>query len=287
MYPIHQRINFLDLDVPLSRADVVIVPIPYDATLSFRPGARYGPGAILSASDELEFFDEELLTRLNDRISIHTEHPMFSNVDSPKEMIDQIEQKVSGLLQRNKFVVSLGGEHTISVGAVRAYSKKFQNISVLQIDAHPDMRDSYEGSAYSHACTLRRIHESVDTVVHVGNRMLSEEEYVYMKKNRILGMVHGVDFDIKKVVNQLTDDVYITIDMDGFDPSEVPGVGTPVPGGLKWRQVLRLLRELAKKKRIVGFDVTELSPLVGQQSSEMLAARLTYKLIGYSLLLKK
>lgn len=287
MYPINQRINFLNLDVPMSNADVVVSPIPYDSTVSYRPGARYGPGAILSASDELEFFDKELLTRINEEVAIRTEDPMPQDVSSPKEMVKRVKAKVDQLLSMDKFVVTLGGEHTVSVGAIQSYSKRFPDLSVLQIDAHPDLRDEYEGSKYSHACTMRRVRDIVSNVVQVGNRTMSLEEYNYVKQNKLSDKIYGVDFSLEDVVNQLNDDVYITIDLDAFDPSEVPGVGTPVPGGFRWKQVLDLLKVVAKNKHVVGFDVVELSPIPGQVSSEMLASKLVYKLIGYSFLLSK
>ncbi len=291
MYPIYEKINFLEINIPLAKADAVIVPIPYESTVSARPGAKYGPSALLSASYELECFDEELLMNISKKVNIATDKPMYPNVDSPKQMISMIESHVLNLLKKNKFVISLGGEHTISVGSVSAYKKHFGEIVVVQIDAHPDLRNEYNYSKYSHACTMRRIHEIVgnENVIHIGNRTMSEEEYSFIKKNKLESNFYPnlSDSNFRGIINKLAKmkkPVYITIDMDGFDPSEVPAVGTPVPGGLHWMQSLNLLKQIAHTNKILGFDITELAPIPNQMHSQMFAAKLLYKLIGYSFL---
>jgi agmatinase len=201
--------------------------------------------------------------------------------------VERVEEQAVEILESGKFPIMFGGEHSVSVGVVRALAKKRKNLSVLQIDAHADLRDEYEGTRYNHACAMRRIRESVKSTVHVGIRSVCKEELDFMKKAKIEANIHWApDFDEKKVLSQLTDEVYVSIDLDGFDPSECPGVGTPEPGGLKWAQTLKLLNLVSQKKRVVGFDVVELLPIPGSVQSEFFAAKLAYKLLGYSFFAK-
>ncbi len=265
------------------KSKVVIFPVPYDSTLSYRAGSRNGPSAIISASKALEFYDIELGSSPF-KVGIHTTDELESVMSSPDKMIDVIQETSKRYIYDNKFLITLGGEHSISTGMVRNYVKKFRNLSVLQIDAHSDLRDTYEGTKYNHACVMRRILE-LCPAVQVGIRSMSEEEAIYVKKNKIkiffADYIKENDGYINEVLSLLTNEVYITIDLDGLDPSIMPAVGTPEPGGMLWYDILRLLKEVFRSKSVVGADVVELSPLPPDVSSDFLAAKLVYKLIGY------
>ncbi len=271
------------------KSKVVIFPVPYDSTLSYRAGSRGGPSAIISASKALEFYDIELAASPY-RVGIHTTDELEPVMSSPEKMISVIEKASKRFIQENKFLITLGGEHSITTGIVRNLVKKYKNLSVLQIDAHSDLRDTYEGTKYNHACVMRRIREMCPAV-QVGIRSMSEEESVYIRKNKI--KIFYADYIREKqnyseeVLNLLSDNVYITIDLDGLDPSVMPAVGTPEPGGMLWYDLTSLLKKVFATRNVVGADVVELSPLPPDVSSDFLAAKLTYKLIGYKYFIKK
>jgi len=269
----------MGLQEDYSNSDIVIVPVPYEGTVFYRKGTKNGPKALLDASTKLEHFDFEEKRNLLEGIKIHTAEPL-SLPEKPEDAVKTVEEYFSRIFKDNKFPVAIGGEHSISAGIVNA-ARKFNDFSVLQIDAHSDLRDEFEGSKFSHACPMRRIREKVPAV-QVGIRSMSEEEYDYIEKERIEEFIHGVEFDANEVVNQLSENVYITIDLDAFDPSEVPGVGSPEPGGLRWGKVISLLEKISKHKKIIGFDVVELAPIPDSVVSEFTAAKLVYKLAGFS-----
>ena len=268
----------------LESARVVIVPAPYDFTTSYQGGARLGPKAILAASRNMELWDEEVGAVY--RAGIHTLAEVEPTAEGPEAMAGRVAKAVDWILRQDKLPVMLGGEHSLTAGAVQAASARFERLSVLQIDAHADMRDRYLDSPYSHACVMRRVRERVPAA-SVGIRSFSEEEAEYLTANPlpIWSPRHfrALAGRWDPVFDALTDQVYVTIDLDGLDPSLVPATGTPEPGGLDWYEVVDLLRALAERKRIVGFDVVELAPLPGQVASDFLAARLVYRLIGLSL----
>lgn len=273
---------FMGYQCPLAESRVVVIPVPYDATTSFGGGARNGPHAIITASRQVEFYDLELKDEVAFRIGMHTTDEVEPDSDSPQKTIARVSEVVAEVLEKGKFPVVLGGEHSVSLGPVSALTKKYPKLSVLQLDAHGDLRDSYEGSRYNHACVMRRVRETVKgPVVQVGVRSMDKSEAEYIQKNRLQDYVFGTEFDSGKIAKLLSDDVYITIDLDAFDPCEVPGVGTPEPGGLRWAQVLPLLRSVCSKKNVVGFDINELVPIPNTTQSEFLAAKLAYKLLCY------
>lgn len=243
------------------KSKIVLLPVPYGKTVSYRKGTEKGPGAILSALDNLELFDDEL-NKETHTIGIHALDPLKVDDLKPKAMIDVVEKKVSELFTQNKFPVVIGGEHTVTIGAVKAAKKKYKDLSILYFDAHADLRDSYEGNKYSHACVARRLTE-IAPVVEKGVRSLSKEEH---------------DFKLK---GSLSNDVYISIDLDVFDPSIMPSVGTPEPGGMLWHEFLKNIRSIIKDKNVVGFDIVELSPIKDMVAPDFTAAKLIYKLIGY------
>lgn len=278
---------FMGHQHPLEKAKAVVIPVPYDSTTSYRCGTRDGPHAIISASRQLEAFDLELGAEPAAKLGIHTLDEIEPNVDSPKEMINRVQDLVAEITGKKKFPVVLGGEHSISVGPVRALKQEYPDLSVLQIDAHADLRDTYQDSMYSHACVMRRIREEVDKAVQIGIRSASKEEMDYIAEENLNSSVQWGPFvDRSKVLRGLSKNVYITFDLDGIDPSEAPGVGTPEPGGLNWEEAMRLLHSVCDNKNVVGFDVVELSPIPGSVQTDFLAAKLAYKLLGYSMLLK-
>lgn len=262
----------------------VVLSIPYDAVTSFKPGAREGPGAIIDSSQFLELYDQELKKEIY-KAGIHTLPDIIPAPGDPETMMNRIYRVTNDLIKHKKVVVGLGGDHSVSSGLIKAHLKSFPKLSVLQFDAHPDLRDTYEGTPYSSATVIRRSIEMGAKVVQVGLRALSQEDVAFAKKagvvqflaEDIVGKTDWVD----KVVSKLNGNVYITFDVDFFDPSIMPATGTPEPGGLGWYEALRLIWETAKKKRIVGFDVVELSPTLGPHACSFLAAKLVYKIMGY------
>jgi len=282
----YPQVNFASLDAEDSafgHARVVVLPVPYDSTVTARAGTRDGPRAIIEASADMELYDVGLGIEPY-RHGIHTLPELAPHTGSPEAMTDRIEAVVGELVDQGKFVVTLGGEHTVAVGAVRAHAKRTPGLSVLAFDAHSDLREEYLDSRYNHACTLRRALE-VAPVTQVGLRSASAEDAELIRAQG-LGFYSPREYraaGAAAVVERLSDSVYITIDLDNFDPSEMSAVGTPEPGGLHWDEVSDLLIAVAKRRRIVGFDVTELSPSLGPRSCAQLAAKLTYRLIGLAL----
>jgi agmatinase len=280
--------NFAALEPEYSdydRAGVVILPVPYDSTTTARAGAREAPQAIIDASADMELYDV-FLEQEPYLVGIHTLPEVAPHSDSPAAMAERVESIVGDLLDDGKFVVALGGEHTVAVGPFRAHAKRTDNLSVLAFDAHSDMRDEYLDSALNHACTLRRISD-LASVTQVGLRSASKEDHEYIRSR---GFHFYQPHELRRLVNapanvaaDLTENVYITIDLDCFDPSVMAGVGTPEPGGLTWEEVNAILMEVARTRRIVGFDVTELAPDYGLRANAQLAAKLTYRLIGLAM----
>jgi agmatinase len=264
----------------------VIFPVPLERTTSYEHGTRNGPAAILAASRNMELYDEELELEPYKEIGIHT-LPAIDTADGTlDEVISEIFTAQLGLLEDEKFTVALGGEHSLTPPLVSATAKKYKNLSVLQIDAHADLRDEYQGNPASHACAMRRVVE-ICPAVQVGIRSLSVEEAQAIHRLRT-SVYWAKDIArvplkswIAKVLADLSPNVYLTIDLDGFDPAFVPATGTPEPGGLDWMQVTSLVRAVADHKKIVGMDVVELLPQPGDHASDFLAAKLVYKCLGY------
>jgi agmatinase len=263
-----------------SAARIVVVPVPYDGTSTWVKGADKGPQAILDASVHLEFYDIETDSEVY-RQGIHTDVPV-DDLASPDRMVRAVEQRVGGHLAREKFTVVLGGEHSVSIGAVAAHVSQFPDVTVLQLDAHSDLRETYEGSRFNHACVMARIKERCP-IVQVGIRSMDISEKGALDPERVFFAkdLHGRADWMDRVVERLTDRVYITIDLDVFDPAVVPSTGTPEPGGLLWYDVLGLLRQVCRQRTVVGFDVVELCPVEGSWAPNFLAARLIYQLLSY------
>lgn len=276
--------NFGGLDAPFSDLDTaaaVILPVPYDFTVSYQPGTRWGPRAIIAASQNMEVWDDELGPTY--RKGIHTLPDLEPTATGPEAMGERVERAVGWILDRKKIPVMLGGEHSLSGGAVRAAAARVEKLSVLQIDAHADMRDAYLDSPHSHAAVMRRIREKVPAV-SVGIRSFSEEEAAYLRAHPVpmwsTRQFRELEGDWAPILDALTDHVYVTFDVDGLDPSIMPATGTPEPGGLDWFEAVDLLSAVSQRARIVGMDIVELAPMPGQVASDFLAARLTYRMIG-------
>lgn len=279
--------NFLGL--PPSQCDYrksryAVLPIPYDGTVSFQVGTRNGPRAIITASQQVELFDEAYEREFTSA-GVATLEPVAPEMAGPREMHESIYAAARKVVRDGKFLLSLGGEHSITSALVRAVKGKYKKLSVLQIDAHADLRDSYEGTPYSHASAMRRVWDLRVPVVGVGIRNYSAEEHRYMTRLGIRPIsaqqtYEDVDW-IERAVGALTENVYVTIDIDGFDPAYAPGTGTPEPGGMDWYQVNDLLRAVAMERRVVAADIVEVLPLPGSAQTEFLAAKLAYKLIAH------
>jgi len=260
-------------------ASIVVLPIPFDKTSTWMKGADKGPEALIDASQYLEFYDIETNSEvLNNGIFTA---PKIQATTS-EILMSKTEAAVSHYLADNKFVVSLGGEHSVSVGVIKAFARKYADLSILHLDAHADSRDSYEGSRYNHACVIARAREYTKNIVSVGIRSMDVSERSGMDRERVFFAYEIYDSNswIQKAVRLLSETVYVTIDVDVFDPGIMPSTGTPEPGGLGWYLVIKLLRAVSRAKRIVGFDVVELCPS-SAKASDFLAAKLVYTLLSY------
>ena len=281
--------NFLGIGPPYSdreTARAVIVPVPYDRTATYGKGTASGPAALIAASGSLELYDEELGTDTY-TLGIHTAEPACGNELPPEAMVRRVEEAVGGYLDQGKFVVTVGGEHSVTAGAVAAHHRRHPGLTVVQLDAHGDMRDEYEGSRYNHACVMRRVRERGIPTVAIGIRSLCREEVDYLAGSPaaiISGrrVAEGRDW-FAEALERTGEEVYVTVDVDFFDPALVPGTGTPEPGGGDWYTALAFLRTLGEHRRIVGFDLMELAPIPGQPASDFLSAKLLYRTLGYAL----
>jgi agmatinase len=279
--------NFGGLDEEFSaleRSRAVVLPVPYDFSTTYQGGTRWGPRAILSASQNMELWDEEL--GATHRAGIHTLPEVEPTALGPEAMAERVERAVGWILDQGRLPAMLGGEHSITAGAVRAAARRFPGLTVLQLDAHADMRDTYLDSPYSHACVMRRVRERVPAA-SVGIRSFGEEEAGHLREHPIpmwsTRSLRALRGDWSPIFAALTETVYVTFDLDALDPAVMPATGTPEPGGLDWYEAVDLLRAVAARSRIVGFDVVELAPIPGQVASDFLAARLAYRLIGLAL----
>ena len=271
-------------EAPLSRARVVVIPAPFDQTTSYMPGTRFGPRAILEASRQVEFYDEEL-DREPHEIGVATLESIEIEPADMEAGIRSLEAVVGEVAAQGKIPLTLGGEHSLSIAPVAALRERYPGLSVLQLDAHLDLRDSYQGTKLSHASVMRRIRDLGIPTVAVGIRAVSREEADYVHAERVpvfLGReIRRRGLDVDAILGEVGNPVYITVDLDAFDPAYVPGVGTPEPGGLTWDEGLVLLRAVCERRQVVGVDVVELCPLPGQIVSEFFAAKLVNKIIGY------
>jgi agmatinase len=278
-----QTVNFGDLPEEYSAPDsskVVIIPVPYDGTSTWIKGADKGPAVIIEASTHMELYDIETDSEVYKK-GIFTAGAV-DGPELPEDMVESVAEQVRHYLQNKKFVVVLGGEHSVSLGPVRAHVEKDADITVLQLDAHSDLRDEYEGSRYNHACIMARIKE-LCPIVQVGIRSMDSSEKPALDKNRVIfaSEISTNKNWVEKVLSKLSQNVYVTIDLDVFDPSIMPSTGTPEPGGLFWYDVLRLMRTVFENFNVVGFDIVEMCPDGRNKAPDFLAAKLVYKLLSY------
>jgi len=261
-------------------ADIIIIPVAYDGTSTWVKGAHKGPEAIIEASANMELYDIETDSEVYKR-GIFTEAIIGGEI-STTEMVGAVVDNVKYYLGKGKFTIVIGGEHSVNIGSVKAHAEKYDDLTILQLDAHADLRDEYNGSKYNHACVMARAKE-VCPIVQVGVRSMDASEKEFMDKSRMFfakDIYDNTDW-IEKVIPKLSDNVYITVDLDVFDPSIMPSTGTPEPGGLLWYDVLSLLKAVCSVKNVTGFDVTELCPSTRNKAPDFLAAKLIYKLLSY------
>ncbi|MFH1747882.1 MAG: agmatinase [Planctomycetota bacterium] len=278
--------NFLGLDAQqaaYATARFAVLPVPYDATTSYGTGTRDGPRAIITASQQVELYDPEL-GHVVPREGLATLQPLDPDARGPDMMLKRIYSTARRIVQDGKFLITLGGEHSITTPLVRAVRTKYQDLTVLQIDAHADLHAKYHDSPDSHACVMRRIHELGVPAVGVGIRSFSASEARFIRTHKLpifsAHTCHESPDWIADVLPRLGPNVYVTIDIDGFDPSIAPGTGTPEPGGLDWYQVTNLLAAVARQRRIVATDLVEVRPFPPANVTEFLAARLLHRLIA-------
>jgi len=285
--------GFLGIDNKTNiKEKVVVVPFGLEKTVSYGGGTNKGPKEIIKASHQVELFDEDLNKETYKSIGIKTLKP-FSIKKNMLEALKQIENINKILLDNNKFPLVLGGEHSLTPGAIRPFIKKFKKILLLHFDAHADLRNSYNGNKFSHASAIRRcLDNSNVSVVSIGIRNISASEISYLKKNKKRIKIFWAKDKNKWNLNKLkkilkNKKVYITFDVDGLDSSLMPATGTPEPGGLFWDETIKIIKMAAKSSHVVGADINELSPIKGFDSYNFLAAKLAYKIISYSLEFKK
>lgn len=259
---------------------IIIVPVPYDATSTYLKGADMGPAAILDASPALEFYDVETASEVHKK-GIFTLPPVVTSPD-PEELTEAVFRTVSGIFAENRFPVVIGGNHTVSIGAFRAAAAAFPALTILHLDAHSDLRPVYEGSYLNHACAAARAREYAP-LVQVGIRSMSAEELPYADPARIF-YAHELWSDkslYRKALSLLSDNVYITLDLDVFDPSVMPSTGTPEPGGPEYRELMFFIRDVMKYRNVVGFDVVELCPSGANKAPDFMAAKVIYQMLSY------
>lgn len=280
----YQFLPITSQETDREHAKIIVLPVPFDYTASYKTGARDGPQAILTASKNLELYDEETSTEVYAQ-GFYTMEPL-EPILPVEEMVREIQTTVLTVLQHGQFPVVLGGDHSVSIGAIEAACKHFGRINIVQFDAHTDMRESYLGTPYSHACVMRRVWES-GNVIQISQRATSKEEMEFLTaQNRLPIWAKDVVYDRRQAIRTLVERMeplptYITIDVDSMDPSIMPATGTPEPGGLGWFDLLECLRAVVAHTRVIGFDVVELSPIPGYHAADFLAARLIYKLASY------
>jgi agmatinase len=264
----------------IETSKVVLIPVPYDGTSTWQKGADKGPEAFLNASENMELYDIETDTEVY-KNGIYLADPVTENA-SPESMVEAVHQITKSYIKKNKFVTLFGGEHSISIGSIRAFNECFNSLTVVQIDAHADLRKEYEGSKCNHACAVYEASQTTN-LIQVGIRSMDAIEKTVMDLDKVF-FAHEMaqdDYWMENAIDLMTDNVFLTIDLDAFDPSIMPSTGTPEPGGLLWYETLDFLHKIFKEKNVVGFDIVELCPNENEKSSDFLAAKLYYKMLSY------
>ena len=264
----------------LETAKIVLIPVPYDGTSTWQKGADKGPNAFLDASENMELYDIETDSEVYQQ-GVFLANAVTEN-SSPEAMVEAVHQATKKYIKKNKFVTVFGGEHSVSIGTIRAFNEMFDDITVLHIDAHADLRESYEGTACNHACAVYEASQTTN-LIQVGIRSMDIIEKTVMDEEKTY-FAHEMAVDdswMDSAIDQMTDNVFITFDLDAFDPSIMPSTGTPEPGGLLYYETLEFLKQVFEEKNVVGFDIVELCPNENEKSSDFLAAKLYYKMLSY------
>tara|TARA_R110002096_G_scaffold161174_1_gene327666 strand:+ start:2269 stop:3207 length:939 start_codon:yes stop_codon:yes gene_type:complete len=264
----------------LERAKIVLIPVPYDGTSTWQKGADKGPQAFLEASGNMELYDIETATEVYQQ-GVFLAEAVTENA-SPEAMVDAVHQATKKYIKKNKFVTIFGGEHSVSIGTIRAFNEMYPSLTVLHIDAHADLRKEYDGSTCNHACAVYEASQT-SNLIQVGIRSMDIMEKTIMDEEKTY-FAHEMAIDdtwMDSAIDQMTDNVFITFDLDAFDPSILPSTGTPEPGGLFWYETLGFLKQVFEEKNVVGFDIVELCPNKKEKSSDFLAAKLYYKMLSY------
>lgn len=264
----------------VEKSKVVLIPVAYDGTSTWGKGADKGPKAFLEASENMELYDIETDSEVYREGICLTE--TLDGFNSPENMVNTVHKEVKDFINRGKTVTMIGGEHSVSIGAIRAFNEAYHGLTVLQIDAHADLRKEYNGSKYNHACALYEASQTTN-LVQVGIRSMDRSEVSVMNRDHVF-FAHEImsdDYWMDNVLDLMTDNVYITFDLDALDPSILPSTGTPEPGGLFWYETLEFLKRIFEECNVVGFDIVELCPNKKEKSSDFLAAKLYYKMLSY------
>ncbi len=264
----------------LENAKIVLIPVPYDGTSTWQKGANKGPEAFLNASENMELYDIETQTEVYKQ-GLYLADAVTEN-SSPEAMVDAVHSETKKFIKKNKFVTLFGGEHSISIGTIRAFNECYDSLTVLQLDAHADLRKEYQGTSCNHACAVYEASQTTN-LIQVGIRSVDVSETTVIDKEKTY-FAHEMVNDnswMNASIDQMTENVFITIDLDAFDPSIMPSTGTPEPGGLLWYETLEYLKQVFKEKNVVGFDIVELCPKKNDKSSDFLAAKLYYKMLSY------
>jgi agmatinase len=275
--------NFADIPnefAQLESAKIVLIPVPYDGTSTWGKGADKGPEAFLEAAANMELYDIETDSEVYQK-GIYLADAV-TEASSPEKMVEAVFESTKKYIDMGKFVTAFGGEHSISIGTIRAFAQSFKDLTVVQIDAHADLRQEFHGSTCNHACAVAEAQRSTN-LIQVGIRSMDSSELKHMNKSNVF-FAHEIqknDDWMKDAIKKMSNNVFITIDLDAFDPSILPSTGTPEPGGLSWYQVINFIKKINKKKNIVGFDIVELAPNPQEKASDFVAAKLYYKMLSY------
>lgn len=269
----------------LAKAKVVLIPVTFDGTSTYQKGADKGPEAFLDAAENLELYDIETDSEVY-KEGIYLADTITED-RSAEAVFEAVYAKTKEYIAKNKFVTLFGGEHSISIGAIKAHYEHYDNLTILQIDAHADLRKQYMGTPYNHACALYDASQNADNLIQVGIRSMDKSEKTVMDYDKVFfahEMLLNEDW-MDDAIDLMTDNVYITFDLDALDPSIFPGTGTPEPGGMMWYETLEFIQKVMKQRNVVGFDLVELCPIEGTKVSEFLAAKLYYKMLSYKFML--
>ena len=264
----------------IETSKVVLITVPYDGTSTWQKGADKGPEAFLNASENMELYDIETDSEVY-KNGIFLADAVTEN-SSPEKMVEAVHAAAKSFIIKNKFVTLFGGEHSISIGSIRAFNECFDSLTVVQIDAHADLRKEYDGSKCNHACAVYEASQNTN-LIQVGIRSMDKAEKTVMDTDKVFfahELAHD-DYWMENAIDLMTNNVFLTIDLDAFDPSIMPSTGTPEPGGILWYETLEFLKKIFKEKNVVGFDIVELCPNEKEKSSDFLAAKLYYKMLSY------